>query len=258
MSIAALLFGSYVHDMYHTGRNNQFMIRNMTSMARRYNDIHVLENHHCATAFKVLLTKGTDFFEFMPRSDFILFRKYVIHGILNTDMSEHTNMVNKIDIKINKEKDFLPDEEDQPENFLYLFGLLIHTADLYAPTRNFKTSRIWAKRINDEFLEQLNDEIKANLQPTAFFLELHEFKKQAKSLHVFINQIVFPLWKLVDQVVEGALKDKLKQIKENAKKWEKIANDEEVDLDDQTLFTIGSDDELDEEDEEEDEENAKE
>lgn len=92
-------------------------------------------------------------------------------------MSEHINMVDKISIKVDKDKDFLPDEEEEPEHFLDLFGLLIHTADLYAPTRSFKIHNIWAKRINDEFLEQLDDEIRCGLPQTEFFKELGDFQK---------------------------------------------------------------------------------
>lgn len=37
----ALLFGSLMHDVDHTGKNNAFMTKAMTPMARRYNDQHV-------------------------------------------------------------------------------------------------------------------------------------------------------------------------------------------------------------------------
>ena len=72
-------------------------------------------------------------------------------------------MVDRIKVKIEKDKDFLPDEEESPENFLDLFALLMHTSDLNAPTRSFKLHNIWAKRINNEFLEQLDDEINSGL-----------------------------------------------------------------------------------------------
>ena len=40
-SKAALIFGSLMHDVDHGGRNNNFMIKSYSAMARRYNDLHV-------------------------------------------------------------------------------------------------------------------------------------------------------------------------------------------------------------------------
>ena len=42
------------------------------------------------------MQKDSQFLENMTPNDFILFRKYVIHGILHTDMAEHMKMVNQL------------------------------------------------------------------------------------------------------------------------------------------------------------------
>lgn len=36
------------------GKNNQFHVNSQSELAQRYNDISVLENHHCAITFAVL------------------------------------------------------------------------------------------------------------------------------------------------------------------------------------------------------------
>lgn len=73
-------------------------------------------------------------------------------------MAEHTNMVNSISFKLDKDDDFIPDEEECPEDFLDFFGLLLHTADLYTPTKEYGISRLWTQRINKEFMEQYKSE----------------------------------------------------------------------------------------------------
>lgn len=53
MSKTALLFGSLMHDVDHSGKNNGFMIKAMSPMARRYNDVHVRTTYK--TLFNLIL-----------------------------------------------------------------------------------------------------------------------------------------------------------------------------------------------------------
>ena len=69
----------------------------------------MLEYYHCSKAFEILLKKELNFLENMSKSDFMLFRKYVVHGILNTDMMKHKEMMNDIQPKVDSKK-FTPQE----------------------------------------------------------------------------------------------------------------------------------------------------
>ena len=182
----------------------------------------MLENHHCATAFKFLMQNDTSFFDKMERRDFILFRKYVITGILNTDMAEHFSMVNSISFKVDKEKEFTPDEEKSPEHFLDFFSLIIHTNDLFTPAKKPNISMVWANRINREFMDQLNHEKKIDLPPTPFLVGLDNLEIRAKSEGFFYDKIVEPLWGLMDRVLEGGLHEQMKQVKDNREVWRKV------------------------------------
>lgn len=51
----SILFAGLMHDIDHTGTTNGYQISSMSHLAILYNDKSVLENHHCATAFDVLL-----------------------------------------------------------------------------------------------------------------------------------------------------------------------------------------------------------
>lgn len=174
------------------------------------------------------MKKGTDFLSKMSRGDFILFRKYVIHGIIKTDMAEHTSMVKTISFKVEKEDSFNPDEEENPSNFLDLFSLVMHTADLYTPSKKYKISSKWADRINKEMLNQLEHERKLDLPVTTFYVGLDQIDIRAKSEGFFIEKIVYPLWSLLDTIFEGGLEEQLKQMKENRNNWKKIQEGKEV------------------------------
>lgn len=45
----------------------------------------------------------------MPPADFSLFRKYVTHGIMSTDMMKHKVIMTDISMRVN-EDNFVPDE----------------------------------------------------------------------------------------------------------------------------------------------------
>jgi hypothetical protein len=50
------------------GVNNSFLIAMKHTKALRYNDKNVLENHHCAIAFKLLLDPQNDIFELLSEA----------------------------------------------------------------------------------------------------------------------------------------------------------------------------------------------
>lgn len=51
------------------GVNNDFLIRTLSPLAIRYNDCRVLENHHCAAAFEIMIEDDELFqFKVLPHS----------------------------------------------------------------------------------------------------------------------------------------------------------------------------------------------
>lgn len=57
-------------DVSHPGVNNGFLIAMKHIKAIRYNDRAVLENHHCAIAFKLLLDPQNDIFELLSEAQY--------------------------------------------------------------------------------------------------------------------------------------------------------------------------------------------
>ena len=85
----------------------------------RYNDDTVLENHHCAFAFKLLLKKENYLFGEMKREDWVGFRKNTIEAILSTDMKRHFGLMRELDRVLLEGagvEGFC--EETNPENFV--------------------------------------------------------------------------------------------------------------------------------------------
>ncbi len=55
LNIMSAFLACFLCDIQHPGVNNPFLIAMRHTKALRYNDKSVLENHHCAIAFKLLL-----------------------------------------------------------------------------------------------------------------------------------------------------------------------------------------------------------
>lgn len=225
---AAFIFGALMHDIEHTGRNNLFEINSISKLAIRYNDNSVLESHHAARAFQILSVSELNIFQKMHPDEFPLFRKFVIQGILSTDIKKHFDELSSLKERIDS-GDFNPYEESDTggmQDFLLFIGILMHTCDLYVPTLEVSQSMKWSKLVNLEFIDQSKCEISNNLLVTPFLLGLEDMKKQANSEKFFVTKIVQPLWMEVDRFLQGELSTRLAFIQKNLSNWEEILQQE--------------------------------
>ena len=83
------------------GYSNQFVIRTKHPLAIRYSDTHVLENHHLAAAFSLMLThEENNIFENIPMDVFQEIRKVIIASVLNSDLSKHFTLLTELKTKL--------------------------------------------------------------------------------------------------------------------------------------------------------------
>lgn len=104
---AQKLFGSYfqfavvvsalVHDLDHPGHTNSFEIKIKSKLASMYDNQSVLENHHCATACRILQKPGSE--SMLPSSHIEYICNVVSACVLATDMSVHSNLLFQFDAK---------------------------------------------------------------------------------------------------------------------------------------------------------------
>merc|ERR1712062_128848 len=90
LSRLALLLSAVVHDMGHDGRNNAFHVNRQDDFALTYNDQSVLENHHIASAFKIMWgDPDAAILAGLVREQVVRMRKEMIDEVLGTDMAYH-------------------------------------------------------------------------------------------------------------------------------------------------------------------------
>ena len=85
-----MFVANIIHDYEHPGYSNQFIVRTKHPLAIRYSDNMVLENHHLASAFNVILnSEDCNIMSNLTLEMYRDSRRIIIAIVLNTDMSKH-------------------------------------------------------------------------------------------------------------------------------------------------------------------------
>jgi GAF domain-containing protein len=133
MDLLGVMIASLCHDVDHPGVTNSFEIASSSDLALTHNDIHVLENHHAHTMFKIL--QRDNILANLTRAEQKELRSVMINGILATDLSCHFDDLKKLDaIEIPECIDDalakpLFDIED-PAQRRFVVNAIIHNSDL--------------------------------------------------------------------------------------------------------------------------------
>lgn len=183
--VFACLISALSHDVDHPGNTNLYEINSVSKYAKIYNDISVLENHHCSLTFELMeqceLTK-----HFRPEH-YRDIRKTIISCILGTDMSKHSdNLLNFGSINFGKET-FSTEEQ------MTISTGFVHFADLSSPIKDFDIYFEWSRRISIEFYEQTLKEEKLGLESLSF-MKAHDKIGTCLNEISFITNVSLPTW----------------------------------------------------------------
>ena len=96
---------------------------------------------------------------------------------------------------------------------------IVHTCDLYAPAKSKEQSLIWNNKINQEFMNQVREEEREGLPITSFLVGLDNMKIRAKNETSFIEFIVMPLWKSLNEFFDGKLEELITNCENNKQYW---------------------------------------
>lgn len=154
----------------HPGLNNNFLVSTQDRKALLYNDRSVLENHHLAAGFAVLMNPdyNCNFLSNLPREEFKSFREMVIELVLATDLqTQHFAMLSMFKNKISITETFNP--ENIREDRLLLWKMMIKCADVSNPTKKWKIYEKWTSRILEEFFNQGDQEKRVGLPVSPYF-----------------------------------------------------------------------------------------
>lgn len=195
--LLASLLAAVVHDYEHPGFNNQFLVRTKHNMAIRYNDNSILENHHIAAAFALMLSMKADPLANVTESQYNHIRRRMISMVLATDIGLHFTELSFFKTKMNS-KDFLSGK-NQGENRQTLLNILLHAADISNPSRPEAVYFTWVPLIMEEFFRQGDVEKSQNL-PMSMFYD-RDSTNIPKCQVGFIDVLVLPLFKALGALI---------------------------------------------------------
>eukprot|EP01039_Chlorochromonas_danica_P001098 gene1098-1191_t len=169
LQIFCTLIAGLIHDLEHPGTNNLYQINAGTTLAVRYNDLAVLENHHCARAFELFNQPALNIFAALTSDQRRSARKYIIAMVLATDMSVHFSLKDEVENCVSRliplQQALPPDTtiKIEEKDALTIMKAIVHTADISNPAKRWEVSRKWSDRVNEEFFLQGDREKKESL-----------------------------------------------------------------------------------------------
>ena len=192
LDIYVLLICGIVHDVDHDGVNNTFHINSRSHLANVYNDLSVLENHHCHFAMTILARKESDMFGGMSEAQLKEARQKMISCILATDMGKHFDVTKKLKVLLQAQS-FTKEKAEDRQIFA---DVLLHAADVGNTTRPYKIAKKWAGFLMEEFGAQGDMEKKLELpvSPLCNRDTLSTPKEIAKSQMDFIDFVIAPMF----------------------------------------------------------------
>ncbi|XP_036377095.1 calcium/calmodulin-dependent 3',5'-cyclic nucleotide phosphodiesterase 1A isoform X2 [Megalops cyprinoides] len=192
LEIFAMIFAAAVHDYEHTGTTNNFHIQTRSDTAILYNDRAVLENHHVSAAYRLLQDDDEmNILYNLSKDDWRELRTLVVEMVLATDMSCHFQQIKAMKNSLQQ-----PEGIDKPK----ALSLLLHTADISHPAKNWNLHHRWTTSLLEEFFRQGDKEAELGLP----FSPLCDRKSTmvAQSQIGFIDFIVEPTFTVLTDMTE--------------------------------------------------------
>jgi len=211
LDIAALLIACLCHDVDHPGMNNHFEINSQTDLASTYNDLSVLENHHCAFTFRLMRKNPeANILSALSPINYRTLRQAVVGMILATDMANHFEFVNKFKhVMVNG-------EWKETKHKQLLLNIIIKLSDLSNVAKPWNLCKRWSESIANEFFEQADMEKNKGL-PVQPFMDRNQ-TTQPKISSDFVDFVAGGMFQVFSDFVQDDTLCKL--VTENRGNWD--------------------------------------
>lgn len=228
--VFAAILASAVHDYDHPGTNNAFQIATNSDLAIRYNDQSVLENMHCAEAFKCMKAADSNILAYVSPEHRRQLRESVIACVYATDMEHHFQNLAHLQATLEKKKkDGTRFSHTERKDRLQILSTLVHCADLGNPCKINRIYLRWTEKIFEEFFSQ-GDQEKSLGFPVSPLCDREKPNLERGQIG-FFDYIVEPLFKTFSRLSPDLALDFqstcLKHLAENRQHWQAIIDQQD-------------------------------
>merc|ERR1719158_2484364 len=210
--------GAIGHDADHPGLTNSFLSITRHWLSVRYNDLSVLENHHCATTYDILSRPECNVLCNLNPEDWKATRNVVISAILNTDMARHFNLVANFDKMFRGRTTYECCANRNLRN--QIVSMVVHCADISNPVKPWFIAKRFADSVAEEFRKQVEQEKSHGVPCTPHMLGLNT-KGQAKMELGFIDVFTWPAIVALNNVLPN-LDSCFSNMEQNREFWQDI------------------------------------
>lgn len=188
IDILSVFVSNIIHDYEHSGYSNQFIVRTKHPLAIRYSDHCVMENHHLASAFNVILKNNQcNIFVNLPWEMYFEARKLIIEIVLNTDLSKHFSLMTTLKTKLGNN---FPTEAIEDRSLI--LSCLLRSCDVFKVVREGRNCfGSWMEKMFNEFYKQGDMEKELGL-PMSKFMDRENTNKEKAYLN-YIQLVCRPL-----------------------------------------------------------------
>mmetsp|Transcript_3441 Transcript_3441/g.4643 ORF Transcript_3441/g.4643 Transcript_3441/m.4643 type:complete len:233 (-) Transcript_3441:81-779(-) len=145
------IIAAVIHDAFHPGTNNAFMVNTDHPVALQYNDQHVLENQSLWKCLE-MMTKSK-FTKNMPKVQQKEMRKTIIAMVLATDMALHFHVISQFSQKLGAGV-LGGSKQLSMEHKSFLLQMAIKVADIGHTTLHHEEHLAWVQGLQEEFFLQ--------------------------------------------------------------------------------------------------------
>mmetsp|Transcript_6640 Transcript_6640/g.17118 ORF Transcript_6640/g.17118 Transcript_6640/m.17118 type:complete len:533 (-) Transcript_6640:98-1696(-) len=216
--VLGCLTGAIGHDADHPGLTNSFLSATKHFLSVRYNDLSILENHHCATTYTILNRAECNIFCNLSEADWKATRNVIVSAILNTDMARHFNLVANF-VKMFKNKTAYECVANRNLRN-QIVSMVVHCADISNPVKPWFIAKRFADSVAQEFRDQVAREKASGVPCTPHMLGLDK-KGQAKMELGFIDVFTFPAIVALNSVLPS-LDPCFTHMEQNREYWQDI------------------------------------
>jgi len=217
----AVIIAAAIHDHQHPGLSNHFLAATKHDYAITYNDQSILESHHVASAWAILLQDECNFLKGLSKEQYLEFRDTVIQLVLATDMKFHFEHYTKFKTKVSSDT-FVPGCER--EDVKFLLACAVHAADIANPAKPLPICLQWTELVMEEFFRQGDLEAKRGMPISPFYDR--EKTSVAQCQMGFINVLVKPLYaEFTSLVGETVTRECYASLEANLRGWETHGNE---------------------------------
>jgi 3'5'-cyclic nucleotide phosphodiesterase len=211
-----LMLTALIHDVEHPGNNNQWEVQTNSMLARKYENVAVLEKHSYSVTLRIMADPAYDLFLPFGKAVADEWLGIVQEIVLATDFAVHRQFLDEFRAYM---ESHTPDFSD-PQSLSWICRALMKAADIANTSKPFPQAMVWGQRVMMEFWAQGVMEKRNNL-PVGPLNDPETVQMNAAQAG-FIRFAALELFELLSRV-DPALQEMVDNLRANLDTYEEKA-----------------------------------